>query len=157
MEVENYWHSTPFTSLFLCAIVFSASFGGYKPGLVAVALSILACDYFFLLPTHSLVPNLNELPRLVLFAIVALIVGLLSAAQRSTTESLRLARDDLAAKVEELKRANEALHAENAERKRAEAALQKAQAELAHVTRLTTMGELTASVAHEDGQPLTGV
>jgi C4-dicarboxylate-specific signal transduction histidine kinase len=84
-------------------------------------------------------------------------VGLLSAAQRSTTESLRRARDDLAAKVQELKTANEALHAENAERKRAEAALQKAQAELAHVTRLTTMGELTASIAHEVGQPLTGV
>jgi C4-dicarboxylate-specific signal transduction histidine kinase len=84
-------------------------------------------------------------------------VGLLSAAQRSTTESLRLARDDLAAKVQELKSVNEALHAENAERKRAEAALQKAQAELAHITRMTTMGELTASIAHEVNQPLTAV
>jgi PAS domain S-box-containing protein len=35
------------------------------------------------------------------------------------------------------------------ERKRAEEALQKAQAELAHVTRVTTMGELTSSIAHE--------
>jgi len=35
--------------------------------------------------------------------------------------------------------------------------LRQAQAELAHMTRLTTMGELTASVAHEVGQPLTGV
>ena len=155
--VEHYWESTPFVSLFLCAVMVSAWFGGLKPGLLAVALSVFAFDYFFLPPTYSLVPNLNELPRLVLFAIAALMVGLLSAAQRSATESLRLARDDLAAKVQELKTANEALHAENAERKRAEAALQKAQAELAHVTRLTTMGELTASVAHEVGQPLTGV
>jgi signal transduction histidine kinase len=31
------------------------------------------------------------------------------------------------------------------------------QAELAHVTRLTTMGELTASIAHEVNQPLTAV
>jgi PAS domain S-box-containing protein len=40
------------------------------------------------------------------------------------------------------------------ERKRAEEALQKAQAELAHVTRVTTMGELTTSIAHEINQPL---
>ncbi len=137
--------------------MFSAWFGGFKPGLLAIALSVLAFDYYFLLPTHSLVPNLNELPRLVLFSIAALMVGLLSAAQRSATESLRRARDDLAAKVQELKSANEALHAENVERKLAEAALQKAQAELAHITRMTTMGELTASIAHEVNQPLTAV
>jgi C4-dicarboxylate-specific signal transduction histidine kinase len=40
------------------------------------------------------------------------------------------------------------------ERKRAEEALQKAQAELAHVTRVVTLGELTASIAHEINQPL---
>jgi predicted ATPase/signal transduction histidine kinase len=38
-----------------------------------------------------------------------------------------------------------------------EAALQQAQAELAHVSRLTTMGELAASIAHEVNQPLAGV
>jgi PAS domain S-box-containing protein len=40
------------------------------------------------------------------------------------------------------------------EQKRAEEALQKAQAELAHVTRVTTLGELTTSIAHEINQPL---
>jgi two-component system, LuxR family, sensor kinase FixL len=50
------------------------------------------------------------------------------------------------------------------ERKRAEAeareserALRKAQADLARTTRLTTMGELTASIAHEIVQPLSAV
>ena len=43
------------------------------------------------------------------------------------------------------------------ERKRGEYALRDAQAELAHVTRLTTMGELTASIAHEVNQPLTAI
>jgi PAS domain S-box-containing protein len=37
----------------------------------------------------------------------------------------------------------------------AEAALQQAQAELTRVARLTTMGELVASIAHEINQPLT--
>jgi signal transduction histidine kinase len=41
--------------------------------------------------------------------------------------------------------------------KRAEEALRQAQAELAHVTRVTTMGELTASIAHEVNQPLAAV
>jgi C4-dicarboxylate-specific signal transduction histidine kinase len=43
------------------------------------------------------------------------------------------------------------------ERKRAEEALHKAQAELAHVTRVATLGEMTASIAHEINQPLAAV
>ena len=43
------------------------------------------------------------------------------------------------------------------ERKRTEEALRKAQAELAHVTRVTTLGEMTASIAHEINQPLGAV
>jgi PAS domain S-box-containing protein len=39
----------------------------------------------------------------------------------------------------------------------AEQALRKAQAELAHVTRVTTLGELTASIAHEINQPLAAL
>ena len=40
------------------------------------------------------------------------------------------------------------------ERKRAEEALRSARAELAHINRVTTMGELTASLAHEVNQPI---
>jgi PAS domain S-box-containing protein len=43
------------------------------------------------------------------------------------------------------------------DRKRAEDALHQAQAALAHVTRVTMLGELTASIAHEVNQPLAGV
>ncbi len=43
------------------------------------------------------------------------------------------------------------------ERKRSEEALREAQAELARVARATTMGELTASIAHEVNQPLAAV
>ena len=39
----------------------------------------------------------------------------------------------------------------------AEQELRKAQAELAHVARVTTLGELTASIAHEVNQPLAAV
>ena len=43
------------------------------------------------------------------------------------------------------------------ERKRADEALRKAHANLTRVTRLTTMGELAASIAHEVNQPLAAV
>jgi predicted ATPase/signal transduction histidine kinase len=41
--------------------------------------------------------------------------------------------------------------------RQAEEALRKAQADLAHVSRLTTMGELVASIAHEVNQPLGAI
>jgi C4-dicarboxylate-specific signal transduction histidine kinase len=40
---------------------------------------------------------------------------------------------------------------------RASEALQRAQAELAHVTRVATLGELAASIAHEVNQPLAAI
>ena len=43
------------------------------------------------------------------------------------------------------------------ERKRAELEAQRSRQELAHVTRVSAMGELTASLAHELNQPLTGI
>src|ERR1700682_5830191 len=48
-----------------------------------------------------------------------------------------------------------ALIASLSEQKRAEEALREAQANLAHVSRVTTMGELCASLAHEVNQPIT--
>jgi PAS domain S-box-containing protein len=43
------------------------------------------------------------------------------------------------------------------ERRRSEDALAKVRAELAHVARVTSLGALTASIAHEVNQPLSGI
>lgn len=43
------------------------------------------------------------------------------------------------------------------ERRRAELALERSRAELAHVTRITMLGELAASIAHEVTQPLAAI
>ena len=141
-------------SLFLCAVILSAWFGGVGPGLLATTLSALAFYYYFLPPMYSLTAKPEEIPRFVIFMVSTLFVGTLSAAQRSATESLRRARDDLRETVQELQTTNEALHAESLERKHAEEALHQAQADLSRVSRVTTMGELTASLAHEVNQPI---
>ena len=141
-------------SLFLCAVMLGAWFGGIGPGLLATFLSAAAFNYYFLPPIHSLGVKPEEIPRLAIFIVSALFVGSLSIAQRSATESLRRARDDLRGTVQELQRSNEALQTESLERKHAEESLRESQAELARVSRVTTMGELTASLAHEVNQPI---
>jgi PAS domain S-box-containing protein len=50
-----------------------------------------------------------------------------------------------------------AIYRDISERKQAEENLRKTQAELAHVARVATLGELTASSAHEINQPLSGI
>src|SRR5882762_4116575 len=54
-------------SLFLCAILFAAWFGGVGPGVFSMVLSSLAFKYYFVTPIHSLAVNLQEVPRLILF------------------------------------------------------------------------------------------
>jgi C4-dicarboxylate-specific signal transduction histidine kinase len=142
------------SSLFLCAVLLSAWFGGLGPGMLATALCALAFYYCFLPPPYSMIAKPGEIPRFGIFVVAALSAGALSAAQRSATESLRRARDYLAETVKELQRTNQALRAESHERESAEEALHQARADVAHVNRVTTMGELTASLAHEVNQPI---
>jgi len=130
-------------SLFLCAIMFTAWVGGLKAGVLAMALSLLSFKYYFLTPVHSLALDSEEMPRLVVFTLAGVFVLAITGAQKRDEEKLRKTGRELQANIEDLNRTQQALH--------------KAQAELAHTTRLTTMGELTASIAHEVNQPLTAV
>ena len=78
-----------------------------------------------------------------------------------TEEELRRAHDELELRVEqrtaELAEANRRLRVEMNERRRAEELLQQHQAELAHVARLCTVGEMVAELAHELNQPLSAI
>jgi hypothetical protein len=132
-------------SLFLCAILLSAWFGGSRPGLLATALSALAY-YYNLPPADSWGPKPIEIPRLVVFAATALFVWSLSAAQRSATESLRRARDELKARLQEIQRTNEALQAEGRERMHVENRLRRSEGYLAEAQRLTHTGSFGWSV-----------
>ncbi|MDB6169494.1 MAG: His Kinase (Phospho-acceptor) protein [Verrucomicrobia bacterium] len=151
----------PTASLVFCAAIFSGWFGGLGPGLLAATISSAAIG-FHLLPSPY--PNstlLGEIPRLLVFSVAVFFVSVISGRQRQAEEALERARDELEERVQdrtaELKRTNEDLQAEIAERKVAETALHTMQAELAHVSRVTMMGELTASIAHEVNQPLGAI
>src|SRR6266446_4295521 len=95
-------------SLFLCAVIFSTWFGGIRPGLLAIVLSVLAFAYI-LPPPESFAVEIPHLPRLLLFALLAFFVESLTAAQRNKAASLRRARDVLNGTVQQLKQTNEAL------------------------------------------------
>lgn len=127
-------------SLFLCAIILSAWFGGVWPGLLATALSALAFYYYFLPPVYSLGAKPEEIPRLGIFFLSALFVGTLTVAQRSATESLRRARDDLKVRIQEIQLTNDALQAESRERIEIEDRLRRSEAYLAEAQRLTHTG-----------------
>ncbi len=137
-------------SLFLCAIMFTAWFGGVTPGLLATALSDLAFYYYFLPPLYSLDAKPHEIPRLLAFTVSNLVVALLTAAQRSATESVRRARDDLKITVQELQRTNEALRAESLERKHAEDKLRRSEAYLAEGQKLSHTGSWAWKVATKE-------
>jgi C4-dicarboxylate-specific signal transduction histidine kinase len=146
---------------FYVAVVACAWFGGRWPGALAVVLSVLAVDYFFTTPIHSFGIHRESLPIFIEFAISALVVGWFSSWRRQAEAELQYARDELQLRVEErtaeLKQKNQDLLAEMAERKRAQEAYYGAQAELARVTRLSTLGVLAASISHEVNQPLAAV
>ncbi|MCU1267854.1 MAG: domain S-box-containing protein [Acidobacteria bacterium] len=123
LRMELGQQATPIVALFLCAVILSGWFAGIGPGLLTIALSLLAIKYYFAAPIYSWAVDIKEIPRLGVFTLSAFLVGSLSTAQRSKTESLRRARDVLDETVQALKRTNESLHASIAERKRAEALL----------------------------------
>ena len=127
-------------SLFLCAVLASAWFGGSGPGWLATALSTLAFYFFFLTPVHSFAAKAEDIPRLAIFMIAALFVGSLSAAQRRDSLSIGRARDDLKVRIQEIQQANEALRSESRDRMKIESLLRRSEAYLAEAQRLSLTG-----------------
>jgi len=142
--LEKYTDITP---LFYAAIVVSAWFGGMGPGLLAVVLSELAIDYYFVAPFYSLRLGPKPISFMVVFGVLAMLTSWMSSKRRQAEVGLKQARDELELKVQdrtkELRQANETLR--------------EREAELTHVTRVMTLGELTASIAHEVNQPLAAI
>jgi signal transduction histidine kinase len=84
-------------------------------------------------------------------------LGALAAAFNNMAAKLQKSFDDLVSEVEMRKSRERELQESEARLIRANAAMHEAQEELARVARLTTIGELAASIAHEINQPLAAV
>jgi C4-dicarboxylate-specific signal transduction histidine kinase len=145
------------TPSFLCAVLFGGWFGGLGPGLFATALSILALKYYFIPETGTFALDTAYIPSLTLFSLAALFITWINSRERNAAKSLIYARDQLDIKLHELENSNKSLQAEITARERAEGELDQLRSELAHVTRVMTLGELAASIAHEISQPLTAI
>ena len=90
-------------------------------------------------------------------AVLLAVAGLGAAGYRVRSRRIAAHNRRLQNEVDERKRAEAALRAEVQERERAEAALLEHRVQLAHVGRVTTMGELAAALAHELNQPLAAI
>jgi PAS domain S-box-containing protein len=122
--LDTYLVTAP-VSLLFCALMFSAWYGGIKPGLFSVILSLLVFKFFFVNPVYSLNVDFKEVPRLIIFVLPALFLVFLIASQRRVTESLKDAGNILEKTVQELRQTNITLNEEIAERRKAEDALRK--------------------------------
>ena len=73
----------PFT-MFFCAVAFAAWFGGFRPAVLSIALSLLTGAYFFAAPTGSLyVSGRDDQVAMLMIVVVGFGFALLSRAQRS--------------------------------------------------------------------------
>jgi PAS domain S-box-containing protein len=87
--------------LFLFAVALSAWYGGTGAAAVALLLSCVGFDYFFVQPIHSLDVSSSDLPYFIVFAMFASLVTWFSAVRRRVERDLRQARDELKIEVAE--------------------------------------------------------
>jgi C4-dicarboxylate-specific signal transduction histidine kinase len=121
-------HETTAGFAYLLLVLAIASTWGLAEGVLTAVLATLAFDFFFVPPIFEFTPT-NPQDWVALFSFLA--VSLI-ASHLSTTAKRR-----------------------NAEAINAERALRQARADLERASRVTTMGELTASLAHEINQPIS--
>src|SRR5712672_3607725 len=87
---------------FLFAVAATVWYAGTRPGVLAIVLSVLSLNYFFLRPGFSFSPiSYADLVYLTFCIFCALAVGWVSAVRRRTEQELRQARGELEARVSE--------------------------------------------------------
>jgi two-component system, LuxR family, sensor kinase FixL len=103
--------------LFVIAVAVAVWFGGRGPGLLAVALSMIVLDYFFLPAGTSWHSLRSHVAYFLIFTMLAVLITLISEMRHRTEQSLVVSVQERTA---ELERSNQQLRAEMAERRRAE-------------------------------------
>ena len=123
-------NSTTVALLYLIVIVLVSLKSTLASSAAVSIIAYLCLDYFFTAPLFTLGMNqILDFVAPIAYLATAFVITRLMAKVRKSMEDQR----------------------------RAEETLRRSQAELAHVTRVMTMGELAASIAHEINQPLSAI
>ena len=123
-------NSTTVALLYLIVIILVSLTASFLPSAFVSIIAYCCLDYFFTAPLFHLGMNQTlDFVAPIAFLTTSFVITRLMSRVRKSIE----------------------------ERERAEETLRKSQAELAHVTRVMTMGELAASIAHEINQPLAAI
>lgn len=123
-------NSTTVALLYLIVIVLVSLKSPLIPSAIVSIIAYVCLDFFFTAPLFTLGMNQTlDIVAPVAYVTTAFVITRLMSKVRKSMEDQR----------------------------RAEEALRKSQAEMEHVTRVMTMGELAASIAHEINQPLSAI
>ncbi len=126
-------HAAP-TDLYFAVIVVTAWLGGKGPAILASVLSTFAVDFFIIPPVFSILFDLGDITRFVIFLFVAILICYLQDRYQQIAQRLREANNVLEERVQErtaeLATANQGLLSEIAERETAEAALIESESNL---------------------------
>ncbi|HEY8188024.1 MAG TPA: ATP-binding protein [Pyrinomonadaceae bacterium] len=123
-------NSTTVALLYLIVIILLSLRASFVPSALVAIIAYICLDYFFTAPLFTLgMSQTLDFVAPIAYVTTALVITRLMSRVRKSTEDQR----------------------------RAEEALRRAQAEMAHITRVMTMGELAASIAHEINQPLSAI
>ncbi|HEX4593821.1 MAG TPA: ATP-binding protein [Bryobacteraceae bacterium] len=90
--------------VFDLAIVVITWYAGVGPAVLAVVLSTVCFDYFFVEPVYSFQVSGEDLPYFFVFAALAAIIASFVAVRRRIENDLRAARDHLQVELEQRKR-----------------------------------------------------
>src|SRR6185369_13394508 len=84
--------------LFYAAVIVSSWYGGRGPGFLAVLLATGTVNYM-IVPPSGFNFSVTDLVQMGAFAILAVVISLLSTARRNAELALRQTRDEMEAKV----------------------------------------------------------
>ena len=77
----------------LSSLMFIGWYGGAKPSLLAMALSLLALKYYFVKPIHSLTVEARQIPRLLFFLLAFVSPGVVAQTAVETPRIIRVVVD----------------------------------------------------------------
>jgi signal transduction histidine kinase len=140
---ESRFGNAFFGFFFPVAVIGARWFCGAVPGWLATAVSTVLVWYYFIPPLRSFMVTWHDAPFVLVFLVCQIFAGWIVAKRKEAEASLR--------------KTNASLIEQMGQRERAEESLRTVRTELARVGRLTTVGELTASIAHEINQPLASI